>query len=101
MDALNYFIAYLSDLLMKAEIPNGIQGRIDQGGFAVYLEDYQGKIRVKFWGHNNDEDIKRMIKRIMTSYKMDEIIMDNGKLRRCEIIYRVDYGSLVNLFDMG
>jgi len=71
------------DFLTKAKIPNDIQVIIDQGGFAVYAELVQGKVRAKFFGHNNDDDIKNALKRLKIKYlRIDDSIEDNGTLRK-------------------
>jgi hypothetical protein len=91
------------DFLNNAKIPNDIQVRIDQGGFAVYLESYQGKIRAKFYGKNNDNDTKDIILNYLEKIPLiDDIIDDNGKLRKWEIITKIINGSVkeVNLTDL-
>jgi len=70
------------DILDKAEIPNDVQRIMDQGGFAVYLEFCQGKIRSKFYGHNDDEDVKKIILEHLTKIpQIDNILEDNEQLR--------------------
>jgi len=73
-----------ADLLTKAKIPNDIQVIIDQGGFAVYAELVQGKVRAKFFGHNNDDDIKKALQLLKREYRgqTDDSIEDNGRLRK-------------------
>jgi len=69
-------------LLEKAKIPNDIQVIIDQGGFAVYVERYQGKARAKFCGHHNDSDIKRIVQEYFGKIpQIDNVIEDNGRIR--------------------
>ena len=76
-----------NDLLDKAKIPNDIQVLIDQGGFAVYLELCQKKVRAKFLGHNNEEDIKKVFQKYLGKMRqIDNTIEDNGKLRRWKTI---------------
>ena len=70
-----------NDFLEKSIIPSDIQVRIDEGGFAVYLELFQGKIRTKFYGNNNDEDVKKIISNYLI-HQIDDVFEDNGKLRR-------------------
>lgn len=71
------------DFLKKSEIPHDIQVRIDEGGFAVYLEKYQRKVRAKFYGNHNDKDIEKIISAYLTGIpQIDNIIEDNGKLRQ-------------------
>jgi len=74
------------DFLQKAEIPNDIKDTLDRGGFAVYLE-LQGKIRAKFYGHNDDSDIKRIIRNNLYGQipEFDNIIEDNGRLRKLNL----------------
>lgn len=71
-----------NDFVNKAKIPNDIQVTIDQGGFAVYAEFYQGRIRAKFYGHNNEGDVRRTLKHLeKDNLQIDNMIEDNGKLR--------------------
>jgi len=74
-----------SDIIEKAKIPNNIQVTIDQGGFAVYAELFQDKVRAKFFGNFTNGDVKR----VLTSLKKQELAVDdtveeNGKLRRID-----------------
>lgn len=72
-----------ADFLTKAKIPNDIQVIIDQGGFAVYAELVKGKVRAKFFGHNNDDDIRDALQHLKRKYlRTDDLIEDNGKLRK-------------------
>ena len=71
-----------ADFLTKAKIPNDIQVIIDQGGFAVYAELVQGKVRAKFYGHFTDGDVKRALKALNKEYvNVDMIVEENGKER--------------------
>jgi len=67
-----------NDFLDKAKIPNDIQVIIDQGGFIVYAEFFEGKVRAKFYGHNNEEDIRRTLQYLEQIPKLDDVIEDNG-----------------------
>jgi len=67
-------------IIEKAEFPNDIQVIIDQGGFAVYAELFQGKVRAKFFGKFTNGDVKR----VLTSLKglrllVDDTVEENGK----------------------
>lgn len=91
------------DFLKNAKIPNDIQVITEQGGFAVYLESHQGKIRAKFYGQNNDADVKSVILKYLEQIpQIDEIIDDNGKLRQWEIELKISNGGRkqVNLTDL-
>lgn len=91
------------DFLKNAKIPNDIQVIIEQGGFAVYLESYQGKTRAKFFGNNKDKDTKDIILDYLEQIpQIDEVIDDNGKLRKWEIVTKIINGSIkqVNLIDL-
>jgi len=70
------------DFLEKAKIPNDVQVRIDQGGFAVFLERIQDKVRAKFFGHNDDNDIRKVFSEYFLGKipQIDDILEDNGKL---------------------
>jgi len=75
------------DLLTKSIIPNDIQILLDQGGFAVYLERYQNKIRAKFYGQYRDEELIRLILNDLIKFPQIDIkFEDNGKLRHWETI---------------
>jgi len=70
------------DFLDKAKIPNDIQVTIDQGGFAVYAEFSEGKVRAKFHGHCNEDEIRRALEHLQEIPRLDDMIEDNGKLRK-------------------
>lgn len=71
------------DFVNKAKIPNDIQVIIDQGGFAVYAELFQGKVRAKFFGHFTNGDVKRTLKALSEqNFQVDLTVEENGKLRK-------------------
>jgi hypothetical protein len=73
------------DFINKAKIPNDVQVIIDQGGFAVYVEFFQGKVRAKFFGRFTDGDVKRTLKTLNElKFQVDTTIEDNGKLRKID-----------------
>lgn len=72
------------DFVNKSVIPNAIQVTIDQGGFAVYVEYFQEKVRAKFFGHLNDDIVKDAFQQIKKTYpKIDDLIEINGQLQKC------------------
>jgi hypothetical protein len=92
-----------NDFLEKAGIPNDVQVMIDQGGFAIYLEHSRERVRAKFYGRNNDDDTKRVILNHLERIpNINEIIEDNGRLRRWEITTTIVNGGIrhVNLIDV-
>jgi hypothetical protein len=85
-----------NDFVSKAKIPNDIQVTIDQGGFAVYVERNQDKVRAKFFGHNNDDDIREIFAQYLEKIpQIDDVIEDNGKLRSWRTISPISDISVV------
>ena len=73
------------DFLNKATIPNDIQVKIDQGGFAVYAELTQGKVRAKFFGKFTDGDVNRALSSLKAEHlQVDTIVEENGKQRKTD-----------------
>lgn len=71
------------DFLEKSKIPNDIQVIIDQGGFSVYAEFFEGKVRAKFYGQEiTEDDIRRTLEHLQEIPKLDDMIEVNGKLRK-------------------
>jgi hypothetical protein len=78
-------IAIPSDLVDKAKVPNDIQVIIDQGGFAVYAELFQGKVRAKFFGDFTDGDVNRTLNGLKKQkFQVDMTVEENGKLRKID-----------------
>jgi len=69
------------DFVNKAEIPNDIQVIIDHGGFAVYAEFFQGRVRAKFFGLVNDENIRLALRNLERTHAIDDSIEVNGRLQ--------------------
>jgi hypothetical protein len=74
-----------SDIIEKAEFPNDIQVIIDKGGFAIYAELVQGKVRAKFFGKFTNGDVKRVLASLKgLRLLVDDIVEENGKLRKID-----------------
>jgi len=76
-----------SDLVDKAKVPNDIKVIIAQGGFAVYAELFQGKVRGKFFGNFTNGDVKRTLQSLKKNHShVDRVVEENGKLRTIDDI---------------
>lgn len=96
----------IPDDLVNAKLHSNVQTTtIDEGGFVVYAELYQGKIRAKFSRKTSDDDIKRMVLVLRKEFpRLDnEIDVENEKKRRWEIVSGDIGGTIpvvIDLIDM-
>jgi hypothetical protein len=67
--------------LASAEYHQNIKVQLEKDSFAVSLEKYDTKIRARFHGVNDEEDVKRIIREhLIKVQQIDKILDNNGTL---------------------